>query len=449
MKTFLVSLIFILLLFIEPRLSSFYSVAPDLELSSILKKSIQNIIDCSPAIKKYFKWTNQKVSCLATDSYYQPLATSNNRMDARIASTFCADEIGALKNNYPIQAMQSSQLLVKNPMGILISTAYPTLHNPMSEEVEAADNVILGKTDDPTLFALLYKPDNPKQWKTSDEELLKANPLAQDVDKVKQSLFKLRKEAVAMPSKRSNFLTKHMNIFVDGDAGEQFVTETEIDQAALTDDYDWRGRDVYLGVDLSQTNDNTAVSMSTYDPEHQTFVAKSWAFYPAERQDEKKRVEHIDYPLMDKRGWSYACGTKTIDYKFVEDFISGISVKYGVNVKGLGYDRWNAAATIGSLQHNGMDVTEIKQNASGLYPGTKLLRESIQDGMFAYEKNDLLKMNFMNATMVTDMNLSYYLNKKKSNGKIDMVASLVNTMAMWNKEIEEEASQISGDLMVF
>ena len=448
-KTFVVALIFILLLFTEPDLSTFYSVAPDKDLSSVIKNMMQKIIDKSPYIKKYFKWTQRKVTCVATGSTFEPLATSNNRMDARLASCWIGDEIGALKNSYPIEAMTSSQGTEPNRLGILISTAYQTLHNPMTDEVEMASNIIRGKVKNDREFAMLYRPDNPKEWKTSDEEMFKANPLAQDIKDVRDFLFEQRKKAIDMPSSRSNFLTKHMNIFIDGDAGEQYVTETELESSELVDDYDWTGKDVYLGVDLSQSNDNTAVSMSTYDFDKHRFVAKSWAFYPVERQAEKKRIEHIDYPLMDKHGWSFACGARTVDYQFIEKFIVDISQKYGVRVKGIGYDKWNALATINSLQNKGFDVVEISQNASGLYPGTKLLRESIQDGLFSYEKNELLKTNFLNATMVTDMNLSYYLNKKKSNGKIDMVAALVNSFALWNQEIEEEASQITGDLLVF
>lgn len=40
-KTFLVALLFILLLLIEPEYSEFYSVAPDRELSSIVKKEME------------------------------------------------------------------------------------------------------------------------------------------------------------------------------------------------------------------------------------------------------------------------------------------------------------------------------------------------------------------------------------------------------------------------
>ena len=47
-KSFLVGLIFCLLLLMEPEFSEFYSVAPDRELSSIVKKELEQTISASP-----------------------------------------------------------------------------------------------------------------------------------------------------------------------------------------------------------------------------------------------------------------------------------------------------------------------------------------------------------------------------------------------------------------
>ena len=39
----------------------------------------------------------------------------------RKANVFVADEVGALKNRYPVEAMESSQMNMLNRTGILIS----------------------------------------------------------------------------------------------------------------------------------------------------------------------------------------------------------------------------------------------------------------------------------------------------------------------------------------
>ena len=89
------------------------------------------------------------------------------------------------------------------------------------------------------------------------------------------------------------------------------------------------------------------------------------------------------------------------------------------------------------LSFEGAD--EVDEDLNGIKGGgTALLREKILNGDFVYAKNKLFKLNFLNAKVVLDTNLSYYLNKKKSSGKIDMVAALVDSMALWETEIADE-----------
>ena len=99
-------------------------------------------------------------------------------------------EVGALRDRYPISAMESGQLNLVNKTGILISTAYESLDNPMTEEVDMCKKNLKGLIDHPEWFALLYMPDDTKDW-TSDTTLLQANPLMQHLE---QNLIDLKKK---------------------------------------------------------------------------------------------------------------------------------------------------------------------------------------------------------------------------------------------------------------
>ena len=437
-KSFLVALIFIILLIIEPEFAEFYSVAPDRELSSIVKKEVEQTISASPYIEKYFKVLRGEIQCNLKKSKYVPLANSENRMDGRKANVWVADEVGALRNRYPIDAMQSSQMSMINRTGILISTAYESLNNPMTQEVEYAQKVLDDLVEDDTLFALLYMPDDSKDW-TSDKSLLEANPLAIDLEANFDYLKKQRQMAIEMPEARKNFLTKHMNIFVDGDERETFVPTEDL-KKCMIEDYDWYGKDVMIGVDLSLTTDNTAVSMIHYDPIRKEFICKAWGFIPSENVITKTKVEKVDYNMMRENGYCYFCGDKVISHRFVEDFVLNLQREYGVNIVSIGYDRYNCISSANRWYEEGYQVVEIKQHSLVLHPSTKLLKESILNEKFKYVKNRLLEINFSNVRTVLDTNLNMYINKKKSTGKIDLVAASLNAMALWNAEIENNSS---------
>ena len=68
-------------------------MAPDRELSSIVKKELGKIIEASPAISDRFKVKRSEIDCLLNNSTMIPLAKSENRMDGRKANVFVADKL--------------------------------------------------------------------------------------------------------------------------------------------------------------------------------------------------------------------------------------------------------------------------------------------------------------------------------------------------------------------
>ena len=416
-KTFLVAVLFILLLLTEPKFSKFYSVAPDGSLSREVKTAIEEIIRSSPALmgklrgKDKFKILRDSIVCNVQENEYVPLNYSTSRLDGKLPSVFLADEVGALPNAYALEAMRSGQLTILNKLGCVISTKYPKMKNPFEDEIGYAKKILDGITEDETVFALLYEPDDPTNWMSDDLILAHGNPLALEVPEIMEDLKQKRKAAIEVEGRRENFLCKHCNIIYQGVGTETYVPVADV-QACKVDKIDWSGRVVYLGVDLSLTNDNTSVAMAAYDEDTEKILADVIAFVPEGRIDEKNRAEKIDYRQFIRALKCIACGDRTIDYAVVEDFVFNIEEKYGVTVDGIGFDRMNCLSSAQKWEngreanefhpaHPGYTVCEVKQHSSVLHPATKWLAEMITDGKFAYEANDLLEINFENADVPT------------------------------------------------
>lgn len=195
----------------------------------------------------------------------------------------------------------------------------------------------------------------------------------------------------------------------------------------------WKGKQVWCGLDLSMTNDNTSFAMVT--EQDGTIYAKVWGFAPSDRIDEKSMKEKVDYRALIRKGECFACGDEVIDYGFVERFIIGLTEKYGVEIMQVGYDRYNAISTVQKLEQNEIECVEIKQHSSVLHMPTKLLKELILKKKFQYAANRMLEINFQNARCTEDTNKNLYVNKKKSSGKVDMVVSLINAMYLLQQEL--------------
>ena len=435
-KTFTIATIFVLLFLLEPKFSKFYSVAPDGALSREVKTAIEEILKSSPLIylrneRPRFKVLRDYIQFIPNENRYVPLNYSNSRMDGKLPNVFLADEVGALPNSYAIEAMRSGQLNILNKLGCIISTKYPTANNPFEDEVNYAKRILDGTQADETVFSLLYEPNNTEDWTFDDTILKHANPVALEVPEIWEDLLKKRARAISTPSARENFLTKHCNIIYQGAGTESFIDVKDL-QRCRVNKINWTGREVWVGVDLSMSNDNTSVAICA--EEDGKILAEVICFVPEGRIDEKNKFEKLDYRRFIAGGKCIACGNRTIDYGVVEDFVFSIEEKYGVTIKAIGFDRYNA---ISSAQkwNKVYNTVEIRQHSDTLHPPTKLLSEKITNGEFEYEKNTLLEINFENARCTYDTNMNRYVTKKKSCGKVDMVVALINAVYLLQQDI--------------
>lgn len=432
-KTFIVALIILLLFYLEPKYSQFFSVAPDGALAKEIKKALEPLIKANTDVFEdgEFKILRDCIRHTLTETIYTPLNYSKDRMDGKEPNVFVADEVGALPSAYPIEAMRSGQLLVINKLGFIISTKYTTVDNPLEDEVSYSKKVLDGIIEDDTVFALLYEPNETKNWTSDDNILLQSNPLAIEYEAVYKDLISRRNKAIETESKRENFLTKHCNIIYQGAGTESFIDVTEL-QKCRVDKIDWKGREVYIGVDLSMSNDNCAVAMTSNDDD--VILAEAISFIPDGRIEEKNQFEKINYNEFINAMKCIACGDRTVDYKVIEDFVFSIEDRYDVTVMAIGYDRYNALSSAQKWDEK-YNTVQIRQHSDTLHPPTKLLYEKIMDKKFKYEDNKLLEINFQNARCVYDTNMNRYVNKKKSNGKIDMVVALINSIYLLQQEV--------------
>lgn len=438
-KTFNSGVIFVIMMLTEPINSRFFSVAPTLDLSMELRIAIRKIIKGSPELydelDPAFKILGKQIKCLLNDNEYTPLAYSNDKMDGKLANCFLADEVGAL-DAYPIEAMRSSQIGLMNELGIIISTQYPNTDNALKDEIDISKKTLDGLIDT-RYFALLYEPDekykNETSWKTEDNVLYQSNPVTVTNKRMFKKLCEKRTMAIVYDDKKENFLCKHCNIQYRGLGAQGFIDSLKFKKCSIKEDLDfWKGRRVFVGLDLSESDDNTAVAMLTQ--ENDVIYAKVWGFIPTDKMEIKSQKEHLNYKQKINNKECFCCGDEVISYNFVENFILELEATYEVEIVQIGYDKWNARSSAQKLENAGYECVEVRQHSSVLHPPTKLLYEKILKKKFKYEENTLLEINAENAKCTKDTNGNKYINKKQSNNKVDMIMAILDALYLLQQE---------------
>lgn len=436
-KTFYCAVIIILLMLTGVGFGRYFSVAPTLAQSSEVKLAVRKILKSSPLLvdeeDPAFKILRSEVTCNINESNFTPLAYSNDNLDSRLANAFVADEAGGM-DSYPLEAMRSSQIEIINNLGMVISTQYPNDDNVFIDEVDIAKKLldgVLESEDVGTYFSLLYEPDDELKtgeiWQKDGRCIYQSNPIAVEKKAVYKNIIKKRTAAILYENKRENYLCKHNNIRYRGLGVEGYIDIQKVKLCFGEIEKEWwKGRKVWIGLDLSLSEDNTAAAMVT--EENGIIYAKVLGFLPDGRIEQKTSKEHVNYKRCIDHGDCIACGDEVIDYSVVENKIMTLEKEYGVTIMQIGYDKWNAISSVQKFEAAGYECVEIKQHSSVLHAPTKLLKEKILSKEFIYDSNRLLEINFQNARCTEDTNLNKYVNKKKSAGKVDMVVSLINAM---------------------
>lgn len=442
-KTATAGIIYILLMLTEQNYSEFYSICLNRELAGEIRKSMVQILNASPAVEKYFDISISflgKLECKLTHSFFQPRVAQAGKNNSIRPSAFVADEMGNMEDRDNFDAMRSGQKNVLNPLVFRTTTAYPTDNSIMIAEIDYFNKVLDGVVEDDNVLALLYYAEEEHLW--DDIGLYQANPLR--IEENYDTIRKNRQKALIQEELVSEYLTKEMNVFQPSNDSEPYIRIEDLRKCKMTEEemeeFSWVGRDIFSGLDMALTDDNVSYGFVAYDEEKDMFYIDAKAFIPADSIDSKSRKEHVNYRQFIRNGNCVACGDRVVSYKTIEDTYLEDLDNMGVRNLGLGYDKMNCIHTKNYLEQYGVPVEEVRQFSTRLHCGTKLLKEYILMGKVRYFPNQLLEINFSNAQKMEDNMRNMYINKKKSTGKVDMVAGIINAMCLWYDKLNEQSA---------
>lgn len=419
-KTWICAVILLILMLTEDYYSEFYSICLDRDLAAEVKKAMTQIINASPAISKHFKTSTTlsgKITCNLTKSFYQARTAEANKNNSIRPSAYIADEIGAFRDYKNINAMKSGQLSVKNPLRFKLTTAYAESESIMLEELDYIRKVYDGVVEDDRMFALLYYAEDEHKW--DDIGLLQSNPLR--IEENYQEIRDNRKSALEKPSEQAEFLTKHMNIFVQNESEEKYI-DFNLWGKCRADKIDLEGKEVVVGVDLALTTDLTAVSIMYFDEGKYYLTSKG--FLPEKSLSQRR--EKVDYRKLEKLGYCSITEGHIVGYNKVEEYIRSIETTYGCKIKCIVSDPYNAVQMCENLADD-YEVILIKQTYTSLSPAIKSFRNDVYLGNLVHARNELLDWCVSNAVTVKGKVTEDILltKEKKNKQRIDLLVASV------------------------
>ncbi len=190
-----------------------------------------------------------------------------------------------------------------------------------------------------------------------------------------------------------------------------------------------RGRDCYLGLDLSSTTDLTALAL-LFPPRDGERLWRFFieAFIPEANMSEREKRDHVPFRDWVERGFVQATPGDSIDYGAIAARIDQLTRLY--RVTHICADPWRVEALEAHMQETVSDrVIRIPQTIEGMSPAMKEIERMMRGGEIEHEANPCGRWTFGNVIVAMDGNENLKPHKGRSLDRIDPVVALINAMA--------------------
>lgn len=396
---------------------------------NMLSSSLRQVQKSSRYIRQRVDVKKQQITDISTDSFATALASDTNTLDGYAGTTIILDEYAAAKDRKVYDVLKSGQAQEPNSLLLIISTSGLDLNVPMKKEYDMLSDVLAGKKRADRYFAAIWELDDKKEV-NKPSHWIKANPIF-EIPEIKKRMQSKIQDDVNIAIDQDDLtpvLTKNFNMWIQA-ADDSYIGVHDWDKT-LINAPDTTGKDVYIGVDMSKTNDLTAISWIV--PIDGRFYVDSHSFVGTKYGlDRKIKLDGFDYRAGEKRG---ECSITTLDSGVIDtdevfNYLVNLITKNQWNVKGICYDAYNFGNVLTKFENNLPDIPliSIRQGTITLNTPTRDFRDKLFQQQIVHDNNQLLRYSMINARIKEDNN-GWQLQKKSrnSNNRIDPAAALMN-----------------------
>lgn len=324
------------------------------------------------------------------DSFIRCLTANAKTQDGLNASLVIMDEYAqarntASKNGADLKnVLTSSMGARREPLTVVITTASEVLDGPFAHELDGVKKILLGETDNDSVFGALYTPDvddredDPGTW-------TKVQPHIGVT--VRQDYYAREWQNAQMSAENMMvFRTKLLNIFaknedklwIGNEAAKSLLGSFSIDEVA-------NHPPCAVAFDLSVHDDFSAVSYTMYSRSDHRFYSHTDYYFPKGALSGHPN-ENL-YRLWAEEGHLRLCEGKKIDVKMIANDILARSKR--LNIVVIGYDQYKSQELVNIL--GAIGSRDALKPYSQTYGSFNLPVEAFE--MMAYEEPPRIVLN--------------------------------------------------------
>lgn len=434
-----------------------YCAATKREQAAIVYEEVKAILKGCSLLTGKWKEAYHKIVHIKSGSFARSLSKEDGKLGDGLNPQFaCVDEYHAHKTTEVYDILDSAMGARAEPLMGIITTAGFDLNNPCYTTEYKMIARVLDPDDDTDLESVFCDVHELETNTTSETIILpdgkrvppgdliddpfdpvnwvKANPVVCSYSEGVEYLKKRAAEARTVPEKMRNFLTKHLDVWVNQrDAGYMPVSRWGACEGKMPD---LKGLSCFVGLDLSAKNDLTSAGLVFplgvfADPltgdEYKKYAVLGHSFIPESRFHAKMKTDLVPYDLWVKNGWLTLTRGEVVNYKTVVEWAKKTIFDLGSVIAEFCVDPWGASQVSNDLVDDGYEVVNIVQGIKTLSEPTKDFRNQVYEKNIVHDGNPVIAWAIGNAVVDSvDRNENILLNKSKSTERIDPIAAIIN-----------------------
>lgn len=386
----------------------------------------QKMIRKSPKLKKHFRVLRDGIYYDKTLSSIEPQASDSEKLDGLNCHLGLFDEIHEYKDYKLINVIKNSTGTRRQPLIIYTTTAGYQLDGPLMDYYEKGADVLEGANESDRTFYYMAELDVEdvealEKGTLDPKNFIKANPSLGVTIKL-QDMIEEWEERKSIPSERSDFITKRLNVFVQ--SGNESFLDFEIIKRNIKEIpvSELAGKSCIGGFDLSDSEDFTSACLvfPIIDTGEVVVLSHSWI---PERKVELDN-EKLPYKEYEEMNLLTIIKGEYVKKEYIYDWFVEQSKIY--NIELITYDPAKAYGLVESLNSYGFNTLVVRQGHLTLGPAVDDVKERFIDGNVIFNNNRLFRWYVNNVKMVEDRNRNKLPQKIGRYRKIDGFAAFLN-----------------------
>lgn len=362
-------------------------------------------------------------------AFAQCLTANARTKDGLNASTVIMDEFSQARSSELLTVLTTSMGVRDNPLTAIITTASDVFDGPFYEMLQGYKSVLLGEYEDDSVFAHIFEPDLDDE-EDAETTWLKVHPhlgITVSLEFYRQEY----KNAVRNGSEAMlAFRTKLLNLYAENEQ-RSWISSTlarHISKPMAIDGI--KGRpDAMVAIDLSESDDFSAVTMGMYDAGQKNFYFHTAYFFPAGALPGHPNEKL--YRTWAERGFLILTDGDVIDYRRIVEYV--LWLNQFVRILGIGYDPWKSQEVINMLAASGAGnvIKGIRQTYGTFTAPVESFEHGAKTGHIFINDNPINAYCFGNAVLDSDRLENCKPVKRKQTQKIDGVITTLMCMRLF------------------